>query len=111
MGLRGRALITTELLLTGRIFDTRTAYRWGMVEAMAPTGPALDALVETRVADILMAHPRAVRLQKRLCKIWEERPLRESLEIGMKAFAKAFEGQDPADLTKPRDPGNDTAVD
>ena len=80
-----------ELLLTGRIFDTRTAYRWGMIEGMAPPGPALDALVETRVGDILLTQPRAVRLQKRLCKIWEERPLREGLEIGMRAFAKAFE--------------------
>ena len=108
-----------ELLLTGRIFDTRTAYRWGMVEAMAPPGPALDALVETRVSDILMANPRAVRLQKRLCKIWEERPLREGLEIGMKAFARAFEIRDAkkavpeadAEREAPTEPGASSSAD
>lgn len=85
-----------EMLLTGRTIDTRTAHRWGLVQSMSPPGPALDALVQTHVADILHAGRRAVDQQKRLCRLWEERPLRESLALGPRAFGKAFEGSEPA---------------
>jgi enoyl-CoA hydratase/carnithine racemase len=87
---------TRELVLTGRLIDTRTAWRWGLIESMVP-GPGLDAFVESRVQDILMGGPRAIRMQKLLCKVWEERPLKEAIEIGIKAFGKAFEGREPGD--------------
>lgn len=86
-----------ELLFTGHTIDTRTAHRWGLLEGMSPPGPALDALVQAHVADILMGTRRALGLQKRLCKLWEERPLRECLDIGTKAFGKAFAGEEPAE--------------
>lgn len=88
---------TRELLLTGHPIDTRTAYRWGLVQGMCPPGPALDNLTQAHVSDILLGKPRAIALQKRLCRMWEERPLRESLDVGVRAFGKAFEGDEPAE--------------
>lgn len=93
---------TRELLFTGHTIDTRTAFRWGLVQGMCPPGPALDNIVQAHVSDILLGKPRAIALQKRLCKLWEERPLRESMELGLKAFGKAFEGDEPAEYFRGR---------
>lgn len=98
---------TRELALTGRVIDARTAHRWGLLEATGPSGPVLDGLVEARVSEILTGAPEAVRLQKRLCRLWEERPVTQSMETGLKAFAKAFSGEEPAQYFQSRNSGKD----
>jgi enoyl-CoA hydratase/carnithine racemase len=98
---------TRELALTGRIVDARTAHNWGLLEGIGPPGPVLEGLVEARVSEILTGAPEAVRLQKRLCRLWEERPLKESMDLGMKAFSKAFSGGEPAEYFRRRGAGKD----
>jgi enoyl-CoA hydratase/carnithine racemase len=78
-----------DLVLTGRVVEGEEALRWGLVDALVP-GDGLDALVDTRTGEILAGAPRALRLQKRLCRAWEELPLEEAIEQGVRAFADAF---------------------
>lgn len=99
---------TRELALTGRMIDARTAHAWGLIGEVVAPGPVLDGLVDARVGEILMGAPEAVRLQKRLCRLWEERPLKESLELGLKAFARAFAGDEPVHYFQGREAGKDT---
>jgi enoyl-CoA hydratase/carnithine racemase len=80
---------TRDLVLTGRVVDCEEAWRWGLVDARVP-GEALDGLVQTRTGEILAGAPRALRLQKRLCRAWEELPLEEAVEQGVGTFADAF---------------------
>lgn len=99
---------TRELALTGRIIDARTAHAWGLLEGIGPSGPVLDGLVDARVHEILTGAPEAIRLQKRLCRLWEERPLRESMDTGLKAYAKAFSGEEPAAYFSDRNRGKNS---
>lgn len=83
-----------DLVLTGRILLAEEALAWGLIEALAPRA-ALDALVESRLSDILRAAPGAIRAQKALCRQWEELPLAEAIEVGIEAFARAYETDEP----------------
>ena len=67
----------------------------------------IEGLAEAPVSEILSGAPEAVRLQERLCRLWEERSLKESLDLGMKAFAKAFSGDEPAEYFRRRNAGKD----
>jgi CheY-like chemotaxis protein len=54
----------------------------------------LDETKQTLDA-ILAGEPEAIRAQKRLCKLWEEAPLYESIEVSIDAFAKSYESGEP----------------
>ena len=98
-----------DLVLTGRIVGCEEALRWGLVDGLTPRGE-LEALVETRIGEILAGAPRAMRLQKRLCRNWDEQPMSEAVEAGIRVFAQAFRSPEPEEylrrfLDRPRDEG------
>lgn len=84
-----------DLVLTGRLVGAQEAYAWGLIEALAPR-EALDALVQDRVHHILDAGAQAIRLQKALCRRWEELPLSAAIEAGIDTFSRAFECDEPS---------------
>ena len=83
-----------EMLLLGETFDAATALSIGLVEAVVPAAD-LDGAVETRLAALLAAGPRAIRLQKALIRAWEDLPLKDAIAAGIDAFAAAYETDEP----------------
>lgn len=83
-----------DLVMTARIVEAEEAARWGLLDALVPGGE-LDALVETRVAQILAGAPHAMRAQKKLCRAWEEQSLSDAIETGVQAFGAAFRSAEP----------------
>jgi len=84
---------TRDLVLTGRIVEAREALAWGLVESVvAPE--RLDELLEERLVMILNAAPRALRLQKALCRQWEALPLDAAIAAGIDAFERAYESDE-----------------
>ena len=83
-----------ELLMLGEIIDAETALRWGLIERVA-TPQALDVEIEKIVASILAAGAQAVRAQKALMQQWEKLPADKAIEVGIDAFARAFETDEP----------------
>lgn len=83
-----------DLVMSARIVEADEAQRWGLLDALVPAGE-LDAIVETRVAEILAGAPHAMRAQKMLCRAWEEQPLVDAIETGVRAFGAAFRTSEP----------------
>ena len=72
------------MLLTGEDIDGATAERWGFVEFV--TDPAdLSATVQKTVSALCEAAPKAVRDQKALMRQWEDAPLDDAIEAGVRA--------------------------
>jgi enoyl-CoA hydratase len=88
---------TRWLLLTADSIDAPTALAWGLVDAVAPEGK-LDAVVAQTVASLLACGPEALRAQKALLRAWEELPLKESVELSIGAFGRAFLTDEPKRL-------------
>jgi enoyl-CoA hydratase/carnithine racemase len=88
---------TRWLLLTADTIDAPTALVWGLVDKVAPEG-GLDAAVEHAVALLLACGPQALRAQKALLREWEELPLKESVEVSIGAFGRAFLTDEPTRL-------------
>jgi enoyl-CoA hydratase len=84
-----------EILLLGEKFSAADALAWGLVERVAPDA-ALDAAVEACLESLLSSRPRAVRLQKRLIRQWEELSLSAAIAAGIDAFAAAYESDEPS---------------
>jgi enoyl-CoA hydratase len=84
-----------EIMLLGEKFSAADALAWGLVERVAPAA-SLDAAVEACIASLLTSRPRAVRLQKRLIRQWEDLPLSAAIAAGIDAFAAAYESDEPA---------------
>lgn len=83
-----------ELVMTGRTMDAHEALSCGLVEHVtAPDG--LDAVVETWLDHIAECGPRALAVQKELCRAWEERPFDEAIAFSIDRFAEAFETGEP----------------
>lgn len=91
---------TNQLLLTGENIDAEEAQRCRLVENVT-TPDALDSQVDAYVASIVAAAPQAIRLQKVLIRRWEELNLKESVDLGIEMFRRAFETGEPAVYTKP----------
>jgi enoyl-CoA hydratase/carnithine racemase len=88
---------TRELLLFGENIDAATALSWGLVEqVVAPD--ALDLAVEARLAALLSAGPKAVRLQKALIRRWEDLSLSQAVSAGIESFAHAYDTDEPTRL-------------
>ena len=83
-----------EMMYLGENFTADEALQWGLVEHVVPAS-ALDAAVEAWIAKLLTSAPRAVRLQKRLIRRWEDLPLAAAVQAGVEAFAAAYETDEP----------------
>jgi enoyl-CoA hydratase len=86
-----------QMLLLGETFGADEAARWGLVEEVVPARE-LDAVVERWLAALLACGPRAIRLQKRLVRRWEDLPLRGAIDAGIDTFAQAYETDEPAEM-------------
>ncbi|MBZ5611656.1 MAG: enoyl-CoA hydratase/isomerase family protein [Acidobacteriia bacterium] len=84
-----------HMLLLGENFTAAEAAAWGLVELVVPK-PALDQAIERWIASILQAGPRAIRLQKKLIRAWEDLPLRDAIRAGIHAYSAAWQTDEPA---------------
>jgi enoyl-CoA hydratase len=75
------------LVLTGEAIDAQRAFAWGLVEQVGG-----DEAVEKLVESLLAGDREALRVQKELCRLWEEAPLRESIARSVTAFGQSFQG-------------------
>jgi enoyl-CoA hydratase len=83
-----------EILLLGETFTAAEALAWRLVERVVPPS-ALDQAVEAWTNSLLTSQPRAVRLQKRLIRQWEDLPLAAAVQAGIDAFAEAYKTDEP----------------
>jgi enoyl-CoA hydratase/carnithine racemase len=88
---------TCELLYTGETIDAATALAWGLVEEVVEPA-SLDASVERRLAAILAAGPRAIRIQKRLMQRWEDQNVSQAIRSGVDAFVESWATDEPKRL-------------
>jgi enoyl-CoA hydratase len=86
---------TREILYLGETFTAAQALAWRLVEKVVPPA-TLDDAVEDFIGKLLTSAPRAVRLQKRLIRQWEELPLSAAIAAGIDAFSAAYETDEPA---------------
>jgi enoyl-CoA hydratase/carnithine racemase len=82
------------LVLTGETIDAHTACNWGLIERIANLKD-LDSHVNSALDAILAGSDEAIRAQKRLCKLWEEAPLAESIHASIDEFARSYEAGEP----------------
>jgi len=82
------------LVLTGEIIDANLALNWGLVEK-AVKKEDLDKTMDNTLDAILAGDPAALRQQKRLCQLWEEAPLAESVRASIDEFAAAYAAGEP----------------
>ncbi len=84
-----------EIMLLGETFTAAQALAWRLVEHVV-AATALDEAVENWIGKLLTSQPRAVRLQKRLIRQWEDLPLAAAVQAGVDAFAEAYRSEEPA---------------
>ncbi len=84
----------TELVYTGDIIDAQEAYRIGFLQAVVPAAE-LDDRVERWLDSILRGGPRVLRLQKALLRDWEQLPLEEAIQAGIRACVEARSTDEP----------------
>jgi enoyl-CoA hydratase/carnithine racemase len=82
------------LVMAAENIDAATALAWGLVDKVAAPGE-LDEAVEHAVKALLECGPEALRIQKELCRGWEELPLSESVNHSIGAFGKSFLSGEP----------------
>jgi enoyl-CoA hydratase len=85
---------TREILYLGETFTAADALAWRLIEHLVPA-TALDQAIEAWIGKLLTSAPRAVRLQKRLIRQWEDLPLANAIAAGIDAFAAAYESDEP----------------
>jgi enoyl-CoA hydratase len=81
-------------LLLGERFSAGEAADWRLIEHAVPAAD-LDRAVEDWIGKLLTSAPRAVRLQKRLIRQWEDLPLSGAIAAGIDALAAAYETDEP----------------
>ena len=82
------------LVLTGETIGAKEALAWGLIEK-AVDSKELDSCVNGTLDAILAGEPDAIRAQKRLCRLWEEAPLTDSVRASIDEFARAYESGEP----------------
>lgn len=85
---------TREMLYFGETFSAAEALSWRLVERVVPAA-ALNDEVENFLRKLLTSAPRAVRLQKKLIRQWEDLPLSAAVAAGIDAFAEAYKSDEP----------------
>ena len=83
-----------EILLLGETFDAACALQWGVIERVVPA-EALDGAVEQWLASLAKGGTKALRIQKRLMRSWENLPRSEAIIAGIDAFASAYRSGEP----------------
>ena len=83
------------LVMTGETIDAQTALAWGLVEKICGYED-LDNQTDKTLDAILAGEPEAIRAQKRLCRMWEEAPLAESIAASIDEFARSYESGEPS---------------
>lgn len=82
------------LVMTGETINAQEALDWGLVEKVFSPGK-LEVEVNKTIDNLLAGEPEAMRAQKRLCKLWEEAPLAESVRASIDEFARSYESGEP----------------
>lgn len=85
-----------EILLLGENFSAADAEKWGLVQKVVPPAD-LDAAVDRCISSILQTGPRAIRLQKKLIRAWEDLPLRDAIRAGIDSFVEAWKTAEPGE--------------
>ena len=82
-----------EYVLTGRLFDAKTAHEWGLVNEVAGKGKWLAAALEL-ARTIASRAPIASRLAKQAVQVAEETALSEGLARERELFERAMATED-----------------
>ena len=85
---------TRRLLLLGETVSAAEALSWGLLEEVAHR-ERIDARIEVWIGNLLAAGPEAIRAQKALIRLWEDRPISEAIAAGITAFAACWNGDEP----------------
>ena len=86
-----------ELVFTGEMISAEEAYHFHYVEKLvAPE--ELDAQTERWVNAICEAGPRAIRIQKELCRDWEQMSVSDAVQAGVRAVGRAHTTDEPKRL-------------
>lgn len=86
-----------ELVYTGDMISAEEAYHFGYVEKLVPP-EELDAQTERWVHAICSAGPRAIRIQKELCRDWEQMSVADAVQAGIRAVGRAHTTDEPKRL-------------
>jgi enoyl-CoA hydratase/carnithine racemase len=86
-----------ELVFTGEMISAEEAYHFGYVEKLVAPGE-LDRQTETWVKAICEAGPRAIRIQKELCRDWEQMSISDAVQAGVRAVGRAHTTDEPKRL-------------
>ncbi len=86
--------LARDLVLTGRSLSAQEAFDAGLVQRLAEDD-ALDAEVEKAVDEILEGGRTAMAIQKQLCNDWENNSLRDGIQLGIDAFSRSYESDEP----------------
>ncbi|MEC9347974.1 MAG: enoyl-CoA hydratase [Pseudomonadota bacterium] len=84
----------SEILLTGDNLTAEEALACGLVQKVVPR-EGLDAQVEAWIHSILVSGPKAVRIQKRLIRSWQDLPIDAAIKAAIDAFEEAHSGPEP----------------
>lgn len=87
--------LARDLVLSARSISAEEAYTAGLVQRLCDD-EALDATVETAIEEILEGGRNAMAIQKQLCNDWENNSLEDGIQLGIDAFARAYESDEPA---------------
>jgi enoyl-CoA hydratase len=92
----GRA---AEIVYTGEMIDAREAQRIGLVNRVVPHERLREATLE--MAQTILANaPGAIRLQKRVVRLWTETSFDDSIQGAIKLFRQSFESPEPHEGAK-----------
>lgn len=83
-----------EYFITGERFLASSAMDMGLIQHVVANEAALDALIDSKVAQILSSAPRAITAAKELIFETALRSMEESLEIAVQAIARARAGEE-----------------
>jgi enoyl-CoA hydratase/carnithine racemase len=86
--------LARDLVLTGRSLSATEARDAGLVQRLTEDD-ALDAEIDKVIAEILEGGRNAMAIQKQLCNDWENNPLREGIQLGIDAFSRSYESNEP----------------
>lgn len=86
-----------ELVYTGEMIPASEAYHFGYVEKLVEPDE-LDAQTERWVRSICLAGPRAIRIQKELCRDWEQMSVADAVQAGIRAVGRAHTTDEPKRL-------------
>ena len=88
---------TRQLVYTGESIGADEALACGLVDKVAPPDD-LDAAVDAWTRAIASYGSHAIRLQKRLVRIWDDSPLDHAIQAGIRSFTTAYTTDEPRRL-------------